>query len=815
MKILDNMDLCYGCEACANICPKNAISMTTGYDGFLYPSIDEALCIDCGACQKVCPVINCEYNGMPNPKVYVAMANDDVREKSASGGAFSVLADYVLDKKGSVVGAAFDDGFLTVSHIMINSKKELDKLRRSKYIPSRNNDIYKQVSDKLKNDKYVLFTGTPCQCAALRSFLKKDYEKLIIVDLICHGTSSQKVWERFVSEVSDGKELTDVNFRYKGVIGWSATTCIKFDDGSEYVKLFKDDPFMQAASKNLTTRKSCTSCQFARIPRQGDITIGDFWGIAKKYDDRKGTSAVIVSTDKGQQILDEINESNTFKTFAEIPFYDAFGRRNSNVYRFCNANPGREKFFEEFNNGATVSQALGDSKSEKYDAVLLSIWYAANYGSLMTNFALYKMLEDKGINCIFADIPDHLWPTSIKHRNPLFVTRRFAYKHFKITAKYKNKTDLKKLNALADCFIVGSDQIWNYTLCKSAETFFFLDFVDECKKKIAYGTSFGHSEFRGTEENKNAAGYYLNRFDAVSVREDYAVDLCKNDFGVDSREVLDPVFMCDKKHYLNCIKESNLQKNPPSRDYVLAYVLDPTEGKQKAIEDVAARLDADIICIPNASVNNDMRSSWRLPIKENLDMEDWLWYFQNAKMVVTDSFHGTCFSIIFEKNFVSIGNKRRGLARFGSLLKKFDLEDRIVYSANDIIGNDSILSDIDYSSVNEKLSVLRTDSMKWLDNALNASKKTSVYSTYDLIDRRIDGVVKSTSAKNDSALKEIESLKAIVSEQSAKIKELEESNQKCIDILSQVCKDKKHLLNDDSSKPKRSVFKRIASKIKH
>ncbi len=774
MKILENMDLCYGCEACANVCPKKAINMVSADDGFIYPTVDDSLCINCGACQRVCPAINRVYDNFPSPKVFAAMANDDVRAKSASGGVFSLLAEYVLDQGGYVVGAAFDDGYLSVSHIMINSKAELDRLRRSKYIQSRNGDIYKQVKEKLAEGAYVLFTGTPCQCAALKSFLKKPYDKLIIVDLICHGTPSQKAWEGFVKEVSAGKQIADVNFRYKGVIGWSATTYLKFDDGTEYVKLFKDDPFEQAASKNLISRKSCSSCQFARVPRQGDLTIGDFWGISKKYDDRKGTSAILVSTEKGKRVLDDLSAKGSFKTLVEIPFYEAFGKRNPNVCRFPHASPGRARFFEKLNSGAKFSEALEASKSEKYDAVLLSIWYAANYGSLMTNFALYKTLEDKGLNCIFAEIPDHLWPTSVNHRHPLFVTRRFAYKHFKLTPKYKNRTDLKKLNDVADCFIVGSDQIWNYQLCKSADTYFFLDFVEEHKKKIAYGTSFGHSSFRGSEENKKAAGYYLNRFDFVSVREDYAVDLCQNDFGVSAREVLDPVFMCDKKHYLECIKESAVGKDPPRRDYVLAYILDPTEEKQRAIEDMAARFDADIICIPNAKVSADMKKAWRLPIKENIDMEDWLWYFKNAKAVVTDSFHGTCFSIIFERPFVAIENRRRGAARFASLLNKFGLEDRLVDSASDIIGNDAFLSDVDYAKVNEKLNELRQDSMAWLDAALASSKKPTVYSSYDITDKRIDAVIKDANAKQEATIKELEALKKLVKDQKTELANLNE-----------------------------------------
>ena len=762
MIILENMDKCYGCEACANICPKSAIKMVAAKDGFLYPEIDNSLCVECGACKRVCPSLNKKYENAKAPTVYAAMASDDIRKRSASGGIFTLLADYVFDKGGYVCGAAFDEGFLSVSHVMVKSKEDLDPLRRSKYIPSRLGDIYQKIEKALKEDKYVLFTGTPCQCAALKTYLKVPYEKLIVADLICHGTPSPLAWCKFLDEIGAGKKPTDVNFRYKDLIGWSSTTHVEFDDGTEYTERFKDDPFEQASSKNLILRKSCSTCEFARVPRQGDITIGDFWGIKKDLDDRKGTSAILVNTEKGKRMVEELSEKGNFKAFEEMPFYSAFGKNNANVYRAPHAHPGRQKFFDTLTGGSTFSEALSASKNEKYDAVLFSIWYAANYGSLMTNFALYKTLEDKGYNCIFADIPDHLWPKSVNHRHPLFVTRRFAYKHFKLTPKYKNKADLKKLNALSDTFIVGSDQIWNWSLCKSADDFFFLDLADGYKNKIAYGTSFGHDKFRGSEDERKKAGFYLKRFDSVSVREDYAVNLCKNEFGIEAREVLDPVFMCDKRHYLDCIKNSNLANDPPKKKYVLAYVLDPSEEIQSAIEDAAKRLDCDIVCLPNAHVDAVMSKNWRLPIKKDVDMEDWLYYFNNAEMVITDSFHGTCFSIIFEKKFAALANKRRGVARFYSLLKNFGLENRVVSDPTDFKENSSLYdTEIDYPAVNARIDVLRQSSNLWLDNALNKPKSPAVYTSYDILDKRIDG--------NES---ELTSLKAAVEKEDKKTEEL-------------------------------------------
>ena len=760
MQILENMDLCYGCGACANKCPKDAISMKAAADGFLYPSVDDTKCVECNLCRKICPQLNAEYSNNSNPTVYAVMASDAIREKSASGGVFSVLADYAFKKNGYVCGSVFTEDFRGAKHIMIDKHGNLDALRRSKYIQSDSGNIYTQIQEKLNDDAFVLFVGTPCQCAALKSYLQKPYENLLIVDLICHGTPSPLAWNKFLDEIASGQEIKDVNFRYKGVIGWSTTTHIEFKDGSEYTQLFKKCNYEQAFSNNLISRKSCGTCQFARVPRQGDVTIGDFWGVHrldKQLDDRKGTSAILVNSEKGAQIINAVAEKNAFLIQKQVPFFEAFSRNNSNIYRFSHSHPGRKQFYDLLESGTAFSGALTQSRSAKYDIMLFSIWYAANFGSMMTNFALYKTLEDMGYNCIFADIPDHLWTGSRVHRDPLFITRRFGYKHFKLTSKYKNRTDLKKVNELADTFIIGSDQIWNYNLCKSADTFFYLDFVDDDKRKIAYGTSFGHKSFTGNNEARKRAGFYLNRFDAVSVREDYAVDLCRDNFGVDTVQVLDPVFMCNKSHYLNCVEESKLSKQQINKKYVLAYILDPTEEKQAALEYAAGRLDADLICIPNAQVKDDMRSKWRLPIVENIDMEDWLYYFKNAEMVITDSFHGSCFSMIFERPFIAIGNKRRGLERFYSLLESVGLTDRLVMAADEIQNNDALLANaIDYNAVNAKLADMRKNSMQWLKSALNAPNRKPVFSAYDLADRRMDILVRDFDKKLSDVSKKYE-----------------------------------------------------------
>ena len=191
VKVAD--DLCTGCGACVNSCPVNAIVMGADSEGFSYPEVNEDNCIECGKCLNVCPVLSYKNSNNPKPKIYAVRAEDEVRAVSSSGGVFSVLAEAVLDANGVVCGAAFDKE-MCLHHILIDNKKELYKLRGSKYLQSDVGTIYKEIEEVLKEGRKVLFTGTPCQNAALRNILTKEYDNLLLVDIICHGVPSQKIF---------------------------------------------------------------------------------------------------------------------------------------------------------------------------------------------------------------------------------------------------------------------------------------------------------------------------------------------------------------------------------------------------------------------------------------------------------------------------------------------------------------------------------------------------------------------------------------------------------------------------------------------
>lgn len=297
-------------------------------EGFLYPQINSALCVNCGLCARACPSLN-----RPEPRkplaVYAAKANDtELRLASSSGGIFSLLARQILAKGGTVFGAAFDKRDWSVEHIEVVNEEGLSELRGSKYLQSRTAGIYRKVSATLQSGLPVLFTGTPCQIAALRAYLNlqpsTSTSNLYLVDVVCHGAPSPMVWQKYLdwqceaasaqgrgSAPAEGRNIRRISFRRKNC-GWKRySLSLRFADDKEYLCQFPDDPFMRAFLRELCNRLSCHDCQCRELRSGSDLTIADFWGIEKvlpEFDDDRGASLVLTNTEKGATLLQAIAE---------------------------------------------------------------------------------------------------------------------------------------------------------------------------------------------------------------------------------------------------------------------------------------------------------------------------------------------------------------------------------------------------------------------------------------------------------------------------------------------------------------------------
>ena len=306
---------CCGCNACGDICPKQAISFNTDKEGFWYPEVDTFKCIDCGLCEKVCPIINIEAlkkNDLVESVCYAAEhKNLEVIFDSTSGGLFTALAEIMYRLNGFVGGAVFNDDF-SVSHYISDDKKDLPKLRSSKYLQSNLEGFYAKIAELVKLGNNVLVCGTPCQMAALRSFLKKDYENLIIVDFICRGINSPKVWKKYIDSFEEryGSPVVYAKAKSKEY-GWrNLTQKVILKDGRHIYETRHQSNFTKGYLKtNAYCRPSCYKCKFKGFPRIADITLADFWGIEridKSMEKNLGTSLVMINSMKGEAFFEKV-----------------------------------------------------------------------------------------------------------------------------------------------------------------------------------------------------------------------------------------------------------------------------------------------------------------------------------------------------------------------------------------------------------------------------------------------------------------------------------------------------------------------------
>lgn len=315
-----DLSLCTGCGMCSNICYNNAIKMKEGQHGFFYPSIDEKKCTACRLCVKKCPANYGKKYESTIKNVYAAWnKNSSVRIRSTSGGICSLLEDEIFHNGGVAVGVKFNEIFCT-EYTVVCDTKSAEAFRGSKYVQARTDDIYFRVKELLEDGKEVLFTGTPCQVAALKSFLEKDYRGLFTIDLVCHGVPSYTCFKKYLDELSSEyrSKVKNVMLRYKSPYWDYCSVRIDFENGIWYQRYTVNDPYFALFNIGFSLRESCHTCRYTTVHREGDITLADFWGFKpsnfKMRNYNKGISLILVNTEKGGKLFERIKGKICFET---------------------------------------------------------------------------------------------------------------------------------------------------------------------------------------------------------------------------------------------------------------------------------------------------------------------------------------------------------------------------------------------------------------------------------------------------------------------------------------------------------------------
>lgn len=725
---------CTGCGACNNICPVDAISMSEDRLGFYIPCINSSKCIDCMKCIGTCPVLNRTYSDdFQNIRCYAVKADDDIRKVSSSGGAFSVIAENILKNNGSVCGATLDDN-LTVKHICVNNIDDLKKLRKSKYVQSQIGQVYREIKDNLSIGKEVLFVGTPCQVSGLYSYLGDKPDNLFTIDIICHGVPSEKMFKESLYNMFDKNIVQSVDFRDKDY-GWECLAMtVAFKDGTKKRISYDESRYEQGFHPGMILNEACYSCSFCQYPRQGDISIGDFWKIGEyrpEFDDRKGVSAVIVNSLKGEQLISRVEDN----FYAIIPAKLEW-LKNNRMSAQTNRDPVRDRFLslypeKDFNRAVYLAQ------QGKYDIGIVGNWSYPNYGSALTYYSLFEILKGFGYSVGLIS-----WPYSSEWKpyEKAELFRNNPYNSYDIIPIPQNRSDLFSIGDKCDTFILGSDQLLNNNLYKWYDKFVQMDWVPSYKRKIAYAASFGSDYVWGDNWDHAELAHFLRQFDSFSIRESTGKNILDEIYSVNADVVLDPVFLVDKSKIDKLTDYSEIKNI--DKDYLFAYILDPSGEKAQILNRCSSDLNLTPISATDAAPDeHKLNSKWDIETLYDVKLEDWICCIKNSKFVITDSFHGMCVSILFHKPFLAIANQSRGSTRFQEILGKLGLESRLLYSLEELTERMELLKrEIDYSAVEAKLEIHKKYSFEWLNNALSKDIKLKELSDYDILSRKINNL---------------------------------------------------------------------------
>lgn len=770
---------CCSCQLCFKSCPSNAIKMVEEY-GFKHAYIDEEQCNNCGLCQSLCPMLREFPQNKIEKKMLLKLKDNKLIDMSSSGGVFGELSRWIINQKGVVYGAAFNTKF-NVEFIRVADRNNLYKVFRSKYVHSDISLIFENIKKDLDANKKVLLGATPCQIAAVKLFLRKEYPNLFSIDLICHGLPSSLLWEKYTNYLSKKGKIKDVNFRYNNKKAPEKNFLVLYEANKKYNETLYKDPYGYAFLNNIILNESCYKCNFKNSRSCADLTIGDAHGYNLQKAESKH-SLVIVNTKNGEFLLKNVMPK--FNNFIEFDI--TFELKNN--YPILHPSPkhfNREYILQNINN-KTIIQLLNDAKKSNIEknsknVGILNFFYENyNYGANLVAYSLSKVVEKLGYKPYIINFDPFPPLDSItRYRTQAFLDFRQDY--LNLTPLYTSSSFLNETNDYIDSFIVGSDQVWRKTITKNNLKTYFLDFVNWNKNCISYGASYGTNKFEGNYNEINDCKLLLKKFSNVSVREKDAINITKELFDANSCLVLDPTLLLTKEDYNTLILKENVTNK---KGHIAIYTLfDQDENFNKELK----RL------FPNKEILNIKTHSEYIPLLDRKELvynsiPNWINEIKNADYIVTDSYHGLLFSLIFEKDFICLGKNSSAKSRFDSLSELLggNISSRIIGSLSDV-NTISTLIKLNYNDINKNIQNEREKSLKFIKGSLNFKKSNNKY--IDIIERY--------NKLNKDLIAKIEDLELNCKSLKQEIEVITIQNQDIIKNNQEITKNNQELIKDN------------------
>ncbi len=375
---------CYGCRNCENICPKNAIQIVENREGFMMPKVDKEKCINCGLCDKKCPYLTFKNNSKIREKTWYScyLKDENERQKSTSGGIFPALAKYFLENNGLVCGCIWSDEMKPI-HILTDKIEDIEKMRGSKYVQSDLNNVIKEIKEKIEN-KIILFTGTPCQIAAVKLYVK-NHKNLYTCGLICEGVPPYKVWKKYANTLEEkyNSKMYNAYFRNKELAWDSPVARYDFKNGKVKKTLsFNYDTYVIGFLQGLYYRNSCSNCQYKADGHNSDILIGDLWGANKKLlkeTNHKGISAIILNSDRGIELFEKVQDNFIFEETNKEKVIEY----NKLLMKPKEKNLNREKFYEKIDEVGINKNIKNNLSGNKYKRIVKEALYKTKLFKIM------------------------------------------------------------------------------------------------------------------------------------------------------------------------------------------------------------------------------------------------------------------------------------------------------------------------------------------------------------------------------------------------------------------------------------------------